>query len=211
MIRPLFSRALLLPLPLLFAAAPAFAQASSCAALPETGRVAAPAPDRSVAPVPNADRSLRCPDDFTLNALARPPKCTAPGIKPVEGSPRSACYAALPLGPLADLAPPSRPTRSCETRTTTTILRLTGRNVGLADAVLTITPPAGITATTLTAAGTDVPVDADPVLQSCFAHQCRLVKLDITAKAAPQVAVTLAFPGQQSVTTTLKLPEYCPR
>ena len=198
-------------LPLLALTAPALAQSSSCAALPESGRVAAPGADRTATPVPNADRTLHCPDDYTLNALARPPKCTQPGIEPTEGSPRSACYAALPLGPIADLPARSRPTRSCDKPRTTTIIRLTGNNIGLADTALTITPPTGITATTLSVTGDKVPPGEDPVLQSCFAHQCRLVKLEITGKAAPLVAIALAFPGQPSATATLKLPEYCPR
>lgn len=195
----------------LFAAAPAFAQSSPCAALPEAGRIGTPGSDRIATPVPNPDRTLRCPDDFRLDSFARPPRCTAPGITPAEGSPRAACYAALPLGPLAPLPVRSRPTRSCDTATTVTILRLTGPNIGLADAVLTVVPADGITATTLTAIGGEVPVAEDPVVQGCFGHDCRLVKLEITARAAPTVSVRVTMPGQPYVDQRLDLPEYCPR
>lgn len=193
------------------ATGPALAQASVCAALPETGRVGKAGTAVIKPPIPNADRTLRCPDDFRLEAFARPPRCIGTGVKAEDGSPRAACYAGLPLGPLAPLPPRSRPTRSCGKSKSVTIVRLSGINVGLADAALSIRPPDGVTATTLTAIGGEVPLAEDPVVQGCFGFDCRLVRLEITAKAAPAVRVEVALPGGARVDEVLKLPEYCPK
>lgn len=192
------------------AAAPAAAQTSVCAGLPETGSVGAPGRPVVTTPVPNADRTLRCPDDFTLDTFARPSRCVLPGIVATEGNPRAACYAGLPLGPLAPLPVRSRPTRSCDRPVTTAILRLSGPNAGLGDAVLTIIPETGVTATTLSASGGDVPIAEDPIVQGCFGYACRLLKLEITGRAAPIVRVQLAFPDGAKTEQSLKLPEYCP-
>lgn len=197
-------------LAVVLAASPAAAQNSVCAALPLEGSVGAPGREQVKPPVPNADRSLRCPDDFRLDTFARPPRCVLPGIVAVEGNPRAACYAALPLGPLAPLPVRSRPTRSCDRQVTTTIVRLSGPNAGLGDAALTIAPDTGITATTLYASGGDVAIAEDPVVQGCFGHECRLVRLEITPRAAPMVRVQLAFPDGARTEQVLKLPEYCP-
>ncbi|MBC7521182.1 MAG: hypothetical protein H7268_08830 [Sandarakinorhabdus sp.] len=183
---------------------------SICAALAEAGRVGAAGRDRVAPAVPNADRTLRCPDDFRIDNLARPPRCVAPGIKAVDGNPRAACLAGLPLGPMAPLPVRNRPTRSCDTGKFTTIIRLSGTNIGLADAALAIVPDTGITATTLFASADDVPEGEDPVVQGCFGYDCRLVKLVITPRAAPIVRVQIALPGRDPVEQLLKLPEYCP-
>jgi hypothetical protein len=205
-LRPLILAALL-------AAAPALAQtpASACAALPDSGRIGTPGRDRVTAAVPNADRSLRCPDDFRLEALARPPRCVASGIEVVDGNPRAACYAALALGPMAPLPARSRPTRSCDTPVTSTILRIAGRNLGLADVAISLMPATGITLTLLTETGPDVPIDADPIVQGCFAPDCRLVRLEITAAAPPQLRVQARLPEREPVEQPLALPVHCPR
>jgi hypothetical protein len=206
-------RALLLAL-LLLAAAPAMAQsppASACAALPETGRIGIPGRDRVVAATPNPDRTLRCPDDFRLEALARPPRCVAPGIDVADGNPRAACYTRLALGPMAPLPPRSRPTRSCDTPVTSTILRVEGRNLGLGDVSIGLMPATGITLTLLAESGPDVVVDADPVVQGCFAPDCRLVKLDITAAAPPSVRLQARLPDGEPVEQAVALPVHCPK
>ena len=202
-------------LPVILAAAeptptPAPTQASVCAGLPETGPVASPGRDVEVPPTPAADRTLTCPDDFRLDLKSRVPRCVRPGIKAVDGSPRAQCYAALPLGPLAPIAERRRPTRTCSTPRAVTIIRLSGANVGLADTAVTVVPDAGITLTSLTAADAKVPQAENPVLQNCFAFACRLVKLEITSRAAPQVQVRVALPGRDPVVQTLKLRETCP-
>lgn len=201
----------LLILAALLAAAPARAQSSACAALPETGRIGVAGRDRIATPVPNADRTLRCPDDFRLEALARPPRCVAPGIDTADGDPRAACYAALALGPMAPLPARSRPTRSCDTPVTTTILRLSGRNLGLSDVELAAIPAVGLTLTTLAAIGPDVDPALDPVVQGCFAPDCRLVKLEITAEAPPQTRLQARLPGGASTEQPLALPIHCPK
>nr|WP_310523342.1 hypothetical protein [Polymorphobacter sp.] len=195
----------------LLTAAPAFAQSSLCASLPESGPVASPGPPVLTSPVPTGNRTLHCPDDFRLDTNGRMPQCLKPGITITDGSPRAACYAAMPFGPLLPLPPRSRPTQTCPTPKTTTILRLEGANVGVADAVVTITPDDGITLTPLTASASDVPEDQNPVLQSCFGFECRLLKLDIASNAAAAVRLRVTIPGRDPIEEILKLPEYCPR
>lgn len=196
-------------------ASPAFAQSgapsSACAALPETGRIGVPARDRTAPATPDPDRSLRCPDDFRLEALARPPRCVAPGIDVADGNPRAACYAALALGPMAPLPPRSRPTRSCDTPVITTILRISGRNLGLADVAINLAPATGLTLTTLTETGPEVDVALDPIVQGCFAPDCRLVRLEITAQAPAQTRVQARLPGGEPVEQLLALPVHCPK
>jgi hypothetical protein len=135
----------------------------------------------------------------------------APGIEAVDGNPRAACYAALALGPMAPLPGRSRPTRSCDTPVTTTILRIEGRNLGLADVELALTPATGLTLTMLTAAGPEVDVALDPLVQGCFAPDCRLVKLEITAEAPPQTRLRARVPGGASAEQPLSLPIHCPK
>lgn len=181
--------------------------ASACAALPESGLVGQPAAAVVVTPMPNADRSLTCPDDFRLDMTTRVPECTRPGLKAVDGNPRASCYAALPLGPLAGLLTRSRPTRSCTRRTSTTIVRLEGINVGWSDAIVTATPDAGITITTLDDAAADAL--ENPVVTACFPWACRLIKLEITAAAAPRIELRVTLPGKEYVGETLDLEARC--
>jgi hypothetical protein len=206
----LFDRAILLAALL---AAPAAAQLppSACAVLPESGRIGVPGRNRSVAATPNPDRTLRCPDDFRLEALARPPRCVAPGIDVEDGNPRAVCYAALALGPMAPLPVRSRPTRSCDKPVTTTVLRLQGRNLGLGDVTITMAPATGITLSTLTETGPDVPVELDPIVQGCFAPDCRLVKLEISWEAPAQTRVQARLPEGEPVEQILALPVHCPK
>ncbi len=198
----------------LLAAAPALAQApvaSACAALPESGPVAAPGPPEIVPPRAGTDRRLVCPADFRLDVTGRMPMCLRPGIRVVDGSPRNACYAALPFGPIAAIAPRQRPTRSCATRTLTTVVRIDGANVGVADATFSVVPPAGIIATPLTDSGADVDKAENPVLQRCFAFACRLVKMEIGSRAAASIALQLQLPGRDPISQSVSLNDDCPR
>ena len=129
----------------------------------------------------------------------------------MDGNPRAACYAALALGPMAPLPPRTRPTRSCDTPVTTTILRIEGRNLGLADVEMALAPATGLTLATLTATGPEVDVALDPLVQGCFAPDCRLVKLEITAQAPPQTRLLARVPGGASAEELLALPIYCPK
>lgn len=193
------------------AASPAMAQSSVCAALPETGPVSEPGPLEIAQPTPMGDRSLSCPDGFRLELGGRIPRCTRPGLTVVDGNPRAACYAALPFGPLAPLPPRSRPTRTCPNPVTTTILRLEGASIGLADAVVSVVPADGIKLTPLSDAGPDVAPDQNPVVQNCFGFTCRLVKLEIESSAGTQVRLRVTLPGRDPAEEILKLPESCPR
>ncbi|WP_426165747.1 hypothetical protein [Sandarakinorhabdus sp. DWP1-3-1] len=184
--------------------------ASVCAALPETGPVARPGPPEIVAPKPTADRKLSCPDDFRLDVTGRMPMCLRAGIRVVDGSPRNACYAALPFGPIAAIAPRHKPTHSCPTSRLTTIVRIDGANAGVADAAVSVVPPDGITVTSLTASGADVDRNENPVLQGCFAFACRLVKLEIGPRAAARVELRLTLPGRDPISQAVRLADDCP-
>ncbi len=190
------------------ASAPA---ASVCAALPETGPVSRPGPPEVVAARPSADRKLSCPDGFRLDVSGRMPMCLRPGIRVVDGNPRNVCYAALPFGPIAAIAPRYKPTRSCATQKLTTIIRIDAPNAGIADADFSVVPPDGITVTLLTTSGAEVDKTENPVVQGCFAFACRLVKLEIGPRAAAQVELRLALPGPEPIGQTVRLVESCPR
>jgi hypothetical protein len=200
---------LLLAAAALLAASPARAHSSAYAALPEAGRIGVAGRDRITSPVPNADRTLRDPDDW-LEPLARPARCVASGIEVVDGNPRAACYAALGLGPMAPPSARSRPTGGCDTPVTTTILRLEGRNLGLGDVAISVAPATGVTLTTLTQTGPDVPIEAAAIVQGCFAPDCRLVRLEITAEALPEVRLQARLPQGEAVEQVLALPIHCP-
>lgn len=202
---------LLLIAMLLAAPTAAWAQASVCAALAEAGAVPRAAGEVIAIPTPRPDRRLKCPYAFRLDLGGRLPVCRRAGLTRVDGSPRAMCYQALPVGPIAELAPRSRPTRSCATPANTSILRLEGANIGLSDVALTVTPAAGITITTLAASGGDVPEAEDPVLQGCFGFRCRLVKLEATALAAAEVRLRASAPGGEPAEVVIKLPEDCAR
>ncbi|MFZ4689992.1 MAG: hypothetical protein ACOYLS_12190 [Polymorphobacter sp.] len=182
--------------------------ASACAALPETGKVAAPGPDVVVPARPTPDRKLACPDDFRLDLAARLPRCVRPGIRVVDGNPRAACHAAMPVGPIAAIADRHRPTRSCPVPRIDSIVHIDGANVGWSDAVVSVSPPEGVTLVTLSAS--DAAEAENPVLQRCFAFACRLVKLTVTAAAAPQLRLRIAVPGQ-AAEATIVLRATCPQ
>lgn len=198
---------LLLPVML---AGPAFAQASICAALPEAGQVAQPAGETATMPRVRPDRSLACPPEARLDFSDRLPRCLAAALKPMEGNPRQACYAGLPLGPLAPLAPRDRPTRSCPERRLTHILKLIGPNAGLADVGIAAVPETGLTVTTLADNGPKAPAEENPVLQDCFGYGCRLVKLTVASEAPDTAVLRLSLPGRDPVDVGLPLATRCP-
>lgn len=184
--------------------------ASPCAGLPETGRVAETAPDERFAPRLSPTRAFSCPADARLDLSGRLPQCVRAGTKAVEGSPRAACYAALPLGPFADIGPRQRPTRSCPTSRLTSIVRLEGPGAGYSDVTLSVVPEAGVTATTLNNIDPNTPVDENPILQNCFAFNCRLVKLEIGNKAPDKLRLELRLPRGDAVSTEVRLTPVCP-
>lgn len=180
---------------------------SACAALPETGLVAAPAPPDTRPARPAPDRSLRCPPDWTLDMTGRLPMCTRPGLAQRPGNPRAACRAGLALGPIAAITPRWRPTRSCPQPAITSDIQLIGPNAGLGDAVLRAVPGRGVTLQTLVAGsgGAD-----DPAARGCFAPDCRLVRVTIAAEAADDVQLQLGWPGLDPVMTPLPVLTVCP-
>jgi hypothetical protein len=183
---------------------------SACAALPETGPVPRPAGPVMVPARPTPEHGLHCDAPFRLDISGRMPQCVRPGIKVVDGNPREMCAAAMPLGPIADVAPRSRPTRSCTAANTETIVRLEGANLGWADVTIIAVPDRGITLTTLADTSDNAPETENPVLQGCFAYQCRLVKLSIDSTAASQIELRATLPGHDYQAVMIKLPIYCP-
>lgn len=189
--------------PILAPASPALAQASPCAGLPEKGLVAQSGAVTSAPARPTAARGWRCEPGYRLELQGRMPMCSGavPGSAP--GNPRAACYAALPLGPLAPVAAAARPTQSCAVRKASALLRLDGAGAGWSDAVVSVLPAAGVTIVPLG----DAPAE-NAVVQGCFAWNCRLVRLEIGAAAAARVEMRVAVPGQ-SVSTPLVLAAGC--
>ena len=173
---------------------PALAAPSLCGHLPTAGRVAQPGPDEVVPAGRSPDRRLLCPPGFTLDMVARPPACRRPGQREVAGDPRAACRASVPLGPVADLPPQWRPTRSCPTNPVRAILPLEGLNAGVAEVALT-SLATGVTATTLDEDSKGLDPAARPSAQGCFAHGCRLVQLDVAPDAPDTARLALAIEG----------------
>lgn len=188
----------------------ALTAASPCAGVPETGKVAKPGVDEVFPPRLLPNRSYACPPGARLDLSGRMPACIRPGLTIVDGSPRAACYARLPLGPFADIAPRQRPTRSCPTSRLTSIIRLEGPGAGFSDAAMTIVPEGPVTATVLTLTGEGVPPDENPVLQGCFPFDCRLVKLEIGNKAPDKLRLELRYPKGDAVTAEVRLAPVCP-
>ncbi len=183
---------------------------SACAGLPTTGPVGQAAAEIVVPAVPTPEREWRCDPDFRLDLHGRLPVCRRPGIVGVAGNPQQQCYAALPIGPVAPVAPRYRPTRSCAVPVLTSIVRLSGANVGWGDVTIAALPADGIRVTTLVAAGPRVPDAENPVVQGCFAFECRLVKLEIDGAAATDIRLRLSRPGLDPVDVPLRLATICP-
>jgi hypothetical protein len=190
---------------------PALPPESLCAGLPETGRVAVAAAPVEVPAVPTPERGFHCDAPFALDLKGRLPRCVRPGLRIVDGNPRAVCHAAMALGPLAPVAPRTRPTRSCEQKPAQTIVRLEGASIGWRDVAITAVPDRGITITTLADIGDATPEAESPLLAGCFAFDCRLVKLAIDASAAPEIELRAALPGRDYTAITIKLPAWCPR
>ena len=183
---------------------------SLCAHLPEKGSVAAAAPIESVAAKPRADRNLICPPGFVLETSARVPVCTRPGQAQVEGEPRAACRATLALGPVAPVPTQWRPTRSCPGGAITAIVRLEGANLGLAEVDLASDSP-GVKAETIAEDDKTLKPADRPSAQGCFAHQCRLVRLSVSAEA-PDDVLLLRFSIKDGASSTARIPvtTHCP-
>lgn len=192
-----------LPLYLL-GALPAMAAPSFCADLPEKGAVAAAAPQESLPAKPRADRTLICPPGFVLDTATRIALCVRPGQGVVEGDPRAACRASLALGPISNKLPAQwRPTRSCPGGAISTVVRLEGTNLGLADVDLASDNP-GVRVETLDESDKNLKPAERPSAQGCFAHQCRLLRLTIAADAPDEVL--LQFSIKDGASTTARVP-----
>lgn len=184
--------------------------ASPCAGLPEEGKVAEAGKDESFPPRLLPNRSYSCPPGARLDLSGRLPMCQRPGSKVVDGNPRAACYARLPLGPFTAITPRQRPTRSCPTSRLTSIVRLEGPGAGFSDVAMTIVPEGGVTVTTLNATDALAPVDENPILQNCFPFECRLLKLEISNKATDRIRLDLRLPGGDPVSAEIRLAAVCP-
>jgi hypothetical protein len=190
-------------------ALPAMAAPSLCAHLPEKGSVAAAALRESVAAKPRADRSLICPPGFVLETSARVPVCTRPGQAQVEGDPRAACRATLALGPVAPVPTQWRPTRSCPGGAITAVVRLEGDNLGLADVDVASDNP-GVKVETLGEEDRGLTAAERPSAQGCFAHQCRLVRLSISADAPDDVLLRFSIKDGTSSIGRIPVSTHCP-
>lgn len=182
---------------------------SLCAQLPEKGDVAAPAPVERVAARPRADRGLICPPGYILDVSARVPDCTRPGRGVMAGNPRAECRASLPLGPVSPVPTQWRPTRSCPGGAITTVVRLEGTNLGLAEVDVASDSP-GVTVTSLEDDSKGLAPADRPTAQGCFAHQCRLVRLAIAADAPGELLLRLSIKDGASTTARVPVITHCP-
>lgn len=202
-------RAFTLLLMAISGASPVLAAPSLCEHLPESGSVAAAAPPESVPARPRADRGLICPPGFTLDVSARVPACTRPGRGVVEGNPRAACRATLALGPVAPVPAQWRPTRSCPGGAISAIIRLDGANAGLADVELASASP-GVTVESLADDSKGLAPAERPTAQGCFAHQCRLARIRVTADAPDTALLRLSIRDGASAQLRVPLITHCP-
>jgi hypothetical protein len=182
---------------------------SLCAHLPEKGSVASTARIETAAARPRPDRSLICPPGFVVETSARVPVCTRPVQTQVEGDPRAACRASLPLGPVATVPTQWRPTRSCPGGAITAVVRLEGYNLGLADVELASDSP-GVKAETLGEDDKGLKPAERPSAQGCFVHQCRLVRLSIGADAPDEVLLGFSIKDGASSTARIPVITHCP-
>lgn len=194
---------------ILIGASPVMAAPSSCAHMPEKGLVAAAAPPEIVAARPRADRGLICPPGFQLDVSARVPACTRPGRGVVEGDPRAACRATLALGPVAPVPAQWRPTRSCPGGDISAIIRLDGTNLGLADVDLASDIP-GVKLATLADDDKALKPAERPSAQGCFAHQCRLLRINVAADAPDPLLLRFSIKDGASTVARIPLVTHCP-
>lgn len=185
------------------------ANATPCARLPAAGRVAEATAGIIILPKPVPGRGLSCPLDFKLDLKGRLPRCIGHGTRTTAGSPQAICYAEIPFGPLDPIADRSRPTRTCEANKTTNVLRLAGANIGWSDTVLTAKPAEGIALQALTDTSDKAPDAENPVLQHCFAFNCRLVRMVTDVRAADVVMLRLSLPGREPLEQMVRLRPQC--
>jgi hypothetical protein len=187
---------------------PAFARAapSLCADLPEAGSVAIAAPAEVAPARARPDRSLICPPGWRLDMSSRLPTCTRPGQRPIAGNPRAACRASLPLGPIAAVPAQWRPTRTCPGGAISAVVRLEGVNAGLADVTLRTSAP-GVT---LASIDEDSPEAERPSAKGCFAHQCRLVRLNVAHDAPDEIRLELRVADGAAADVRIPVVTHCP-
>ncbi len=188
---------------------PVPANATPCASLPAAGRVTEATAGIIVFPKTVPGRGLSCPLNFKLDLKGRLPRCIGHGTRTTAGSPQAICYAEIPFGPLDPIADRSRPTRTCDAKKATNVLRLSGANIGWSDALLTAKPAEGIELQPLTDTGANVPDAENPVLQHCFAFNCRLVRMVTDVRAGDMVMLRLSLPGREPLEQAVRLRPEC--
>lgn len=196
----------------LLLAAPVAAQDSHCASLPTGARVAPRAPDTLVA-AQLTPQGLSCPRGFEAERVGAVTRCRRAGVAQADTrDPRAACYRDLPLGPVQPSGGLLRPTFACPQRPAIdNIVALRGRNAGWADVTLTAPPAASVTITHLRATGGRTPAAEDPVLNDCFPHDCRLIRMTTRAGTPARIELTLATPGNETATSvTISTEATCP-
>lgn len=193
-------------------AVPAAAQNSHCAALPASARVEVRGPD-NVIPAQLTPRGFTCPRGFTTEKIGPVTRCRQPGPARAETrEPRRDCYASLQLGPVRSISGMQRPTLQCPTNPSIdNIVAVRGRNVGWQDITLTAPPAAAVSITHLRASGGRTPAAEDPVLNDCFPHDCRLIRLTTHSATPARVDLTVAAPGNAATTSfTVQTEAACP-
>ncbi len=205
-------RFLVAMLAVLALAAPASAQMSHCAQLPEKAQVNVGGSEQSI-PTQLTASGLSCPRGFQLQGSGNATRCVQKTAGKSEArEPKRDCYAGLQLGPVRSVSGVARPTMQCPAKPSMdTIIAVRGRNAGWQDISLTAPLSASVTLTHLKASGGRVPAAEDPILNDCFPHDCRLVKLTTRGATPPRLELTLATPGNVSTTAvTVTTEASCP-
>lgn len=102
-----------------------------------------------------------------------------------------------------------RPTRSCPGGAITAIVRLEGANLGLAEVDLASDSP-GVKAETIAEDDKTLKPADRPSAQGCFAHQCRLVRLSVSAEAPDDVLLRFSIKDGASSTARIPVITHCP-
>ncbi|WP_197042293.1 hypothetical protein, partial [Sandarakinorhabdus oryzae] len=105
--------------------------------------------------------------------------------------------------------PQWRPTRSCPGGALSAIVRLEGANLGLAEADVVMESP-GVKLESLDDDSKGLAAAERPTAQGCYAHQCRLVRLSITADAPDELLLRVRIKDGASTLARIPVTTFCP-
>lgn len=134
-------------------------------------------------------------------ADAGPSACRA-----LTGNAQAICYRNLPMGPVSGPAGTLRRGIAACPTTVPHYISLRGRNVGRADAVLTIEG----TASWATPNPATTPQPNLSAMAACVGPDCRFIRLDLPQGISDQVRIGFNFPGRPQTQFTVQTSAACP-